>query len=268
MTANLFAALHESDTRNTILDRAAPPLPEDARTWLGRLTLLYGVPFQYLVPDERMLQPESLRFFYVDPLWMAALFDGALSIGRPEDVRLLLNKAMSGAYSDDVIKEARKIRPQQQQSGPDGTTTEWADRPIEGSFRFSGFLLRSEIVAGWRGLAVNAYDDPGGRQFGKPITTLRLERLARDILFGLFEGHLRSLEIVQPPEGLHFEVPAASPSVTDERRVFDVRKYIASLPDKPTNAAAFAVRLLASQHRYTFSITDDSSARARDPELI
>ncbi|MGH7121737.1 MAG: hypothetical protein ACREFP_22560 [Acetobacteraceae bacterium] len=259
MTKDLFAALHETKTRNDILDGAMPALPEDARTWLGRLTLLYGVPFQYLVPDEKMLQAESLRFFYVDPLWMEALFDGALSIGRPEDVRRLLNKAMAGTYANDLIKEARKIRPQQQ-AGADGTATELAERPIEGAFEFSGFLLRSEIVAGWRGLAVSGYAGPRGRGSGKPLATLRLERLARDILFGLFEGHLQSLEIVQPPEGLHFELPvkspATSPSFTDERRVFGVGACRSSQSPEPDNSAAFAVSLLASPARYTFSIGD------------
>lgn len=253
---DLFAALHQTNTRDNILDRAAPlPLPEDTRTWLGRLTLLYGVPFQYLVPDEKMLQSESLRFFYVDPLWMAALFDGALSIGRPEEVRLLLNKAMAGTYADDLIKEARKIRPQQQ-AGPDGSIPEWEERPVEGAFLFSGFLLRSEIVAGWRGLAVSAYAGPRGRESGNPLATLRLERLARDILFGLFEGHLQSLEILEPPEGLHFEVPDVKPPFTDAGRVFDLGKYRASRTPKPDNSAAFAVDLLASPARYTFSIED------------
>lgn len=255
MTQNLFAALHETKTRDDILDYASQPLPEDARTWLGRLALLYGVPFQYLVPDERMLQPESLRFFYVDPLWMEALFDGALSIGRPEDVRLLLNKAMAGTYADDLIKEARKIRPQQQ-AGPEGTVAELAERPVEGAFLFSGFLLRSEIVSGWRGLAVSAFDNPRGRDAGKPLATLRLERLARDILFGLFEGHLRSVEILQPPEGLHFELPGLPPSFTDQRGVFDVGAYRTSRTPTPDNSAAFAVSLLASPARYTFSIED------------
>src|SRR5258708_35921884 len=111
MTINLFKDLHEK--RDGILDQV-PPIPEDTKTWLGRLTLLYGVPFQYLVPDERMRAAESLRFFYVDPLWMEALLDGALSIGRSQDVLTLLNKTMAGTYTKDLIDEARRIRPVQQ----------------------------------------------------------------------------------------------------------------------------------------------------------
>jgi len=49
--------------------------------WLARLLLLYGVPFNYLVPDLHMLPAESLRFFKVDFNWVEALVDGAYSLG-------------------------------------------------------------------------------------------------------------------------------------------------------------------------------------------
>ena len=48
--------------------------------WLAGLQTLAGVPFAYLVPDARMLPPESIRFFAVDPNWTTALTDGALSL--------------------------------------------------------------------------------------------------------------------------------------------------------------------------------------------
>ena len=57
-------------------------MPDSLTKWLGKLALLTGVPFNYLVPDERMLPLESIRFFYLDPNWVAALSDGAFSIGR------------------------------------------------------------------------------------------------------------------------------------------------------------------------------------------
>ncbi len=254
MTENLFKGLHDTETRNSILDRS-PPLPEDAKTWLGRLTLLYGVPFHYLVPDERMLPAESLRFFYVDPSWMEALLDGALSIGRSEDVRVLLNKVMAGTYTRELIAEARNIR-RQQQAGADEKPEPLPPSPVEGSFKFSGFLLRSEIVDGWRGLAVNAFPSAEGRTAGAPLVTLRLERLARDVLFGLVEGHLRSLEILQPPEGLHFQVGDGTPRRAGDSRVIDVTKYAEQLASDRDNSADFAVSLLAQQARYTFKIED------------
>ena len=51
--------------------------------WLAKLYLLYGVPFNTLVPDHRMLPMESVRFFYIDENWLTALLNGALSIGVP-----------------------------------------------------------------------------------------------------------------------------------------------------------------------------------------
>jgi hypothetical protein len=251
MAANLFDLLSQDATRNRILDQA-PPLPEQTRGWLGRLTLLYGVPFHYLVPDERMLPSESLRFFYVDPLWMEALLDGALSVGRPGDVRVLLNKAMAATYAQSLIDEAKTIR-QRQQLGPDASLPPLAPSPVEGSFQFSGFLLRSEIVAGWRGVAVSAYPTADGRA-GGALVTLRLERLASDILFGLFEGLIRSLEIVQPLEGLHFE--PNDKFVDAGSRVLDIKAYLDSLTPAADNSADFAKSLLAKPLRYTFQIKD------------
>ena len=57
-------------------------VPEDISSWFKSLRKLEGVPFNYLVPDERMLPPESIRFFRVDPTWVDCLADGAFSIGR------------------------------------------------------------------------------------------------------------------------------------------------------------------------------------------
>lgn len=53
-------------------------LPETLSSWFGRASLLEGVPFDYLVPDERMLSREAIRFFRVDPFWVDCLLDGVL----------------------------------------------------------------------------------------------------------------------------------------------------------------------------------------------
>ncbi|MEM8641268.1 MAG: hypothetical protein AAGG51_20990 [Cyanobacteria bacterium P01_G01_bin.54] len=57
-------------------------LPQALVDWLGRSALLTNVPFDYLVPDNQMLPPESLKFFNLDPRWLACLLDGAWSLGR------------------------------------------------------------------------------------------------------------------------------------------------------------------------------------------
>jgi hypothetical protein len=57
-------------------------IPESVTDWLARTTLLYRIPFSYLVADERMLPPDSIRFFFLDPGWLNCLLQGACSVGR------------------------------------------------------------------------------------------------------------------------------------------------------------------------------------------
>jgi hypothetical protein len=121
--------LKDADTQLTHLPFGGPTaeleLPETVRSWFENLTLLEGVPFHYLVPDERMLPTESMRFFQVDPIWMECLVDGAFSIGRVSP-------------SDHERDQSHKPNKQN---------------------RASGFLLRSDVVAGWPGLQVDGYDE-------------------------------------------------------------------------------------------------------------
>ena len=110
---------------------AALELPEIVSNWFENLILLEGVPFSYLVPDERMLPAESIRFFQMDPIWIECLVDGAFSIGRVLESDHELDRSHKENHLDDVLPE-----------------------------RSSGFLLRSEVVAGWPGLQVDGYDEP------------------------------------------------------------------------------------------------------------
>ena len=183
-----------------VLDRVCkpPPLPATVTSFLGRLSLLYGVPLPYLLPDEKLLPPESVRLFFIDPQWVDALVDGALSVGRAEDVLLLLNKAMAGNYIADIVSEARAVRRRAQggPEAPDGRPTEGGDTVP--SYAFTGFVLRSRLLAGWPGLEVRAYRQQQAR------LVLRLERPAPDVLLCVVDGEFDALQITQPPEGLHF----------------------------------------------------------------
>lgn len=63
---------------------APPELPAAVQAWFDELRALAHVPFHYLVPDDRMLPPDSIRFFRVDEMWVSALLHGAAAIGgRP-----------------------------------------------------------------------------------------------------------------------------------------------------------------------------------------
>ncbi len=148
--------------------------PEEIQTWFKRLGLLYGVPFNYLVPSEQMLPTESIRFFWLDWFWVECLLDGAFSIGR--------------------VRESDRQQ-------------DMANRPLEVK-KITGFLMRSEVVAGWPDLQVDASDaNLAGDGFIPAVSKLpllRCDRLSENVLICLFEGEIQTVDISLKPEGLHF----------------------------------------------------------------
>lgn len=249
MTRSLFEELDDPTVRDRLAQQL--PFPPVVISFLGRLCLLHGVPLAYLLPDEKLLPPESLKFFFVDPQWIAALVDGALSVGRPDDVRLLQSKAMAGNFTKEMVAEARAVRGRaQEDAGRAATTPPAIPDEAEPSYAFTGFLLRSRILAGWPGLEVRAF---AGQQ---PLAMLRLERPATDLLLGLVDGQIERLEITQPPEGLHF-VPKSEktlPLRDPEKRVLD----ILALADK-FGAAQLANKMVAAPLRFTFRMEPPTS---------
>jgi hypothetical protein len=145
------------------------PLPDPLKTWLDHLSLLEGVPFHYLVPDERMLPLESIRIFWFDWHWIECLLDGAFSIGRHTD---------AGTARDAAHKITSHI------TTPHKLVT--------------GVILRSEVVSGWPGLQVDGYNK------GQLLETLRPARLSPNVLMCLFDGEITDVTIHQKVETLHF----------------------------------------------------------------
>jgi len=66
--------------------------------WFARMGLLQGVPFNYLVPDEQMLPKESIRFFWVDSVWVDCLLDGALALAVSRPATRTRIKTTGGQY--------------------------------------------------------------------------------------------------------------------------------------------------------------------------
>ncbi|WP_372405200.1 hypothetical protein [Streptomyces luteireticuli] len=242
---------------NTPQRSSAPQPPSsDARetaAWLARLRTLSGVPFDCLVPDRRMLPPESLRLFHVDRGWLDALLDGARSLDR--------------------------------HPGADTATDSELDQLLnaQGSVPTAGLLLRSALVPGWPTLRFEARAASGT----VPVEVIRREVLGGDVLLMLFDRMPDRLTIGEPHQGLHFGVddrgdvalrslapgevgrplgrsvpvgtdPALTVTTPAGARVLDVGRLAARLAEdvksgSPLSPAEFAVQLVRAPEQLTLS---------------
>jgi hypothetical protein len=186
-------------------------LPAALQDWLGRLRLLYGVPFEYLVPDERLLPTESIRFFYLDRNWTDRLVEGALSVGKTSSREYAHHHAVNSLVVTALDRHERQVRLNLRKSeeasgdGPAGDIT--------------GMLLRSRVVSGWPGLEVKAYEGPEVGAYEevpssphKRLRLLRMDRLSPNILLCLFDGIPTIVDIEEPREGIQFGV---NPTVSE-----------------------------------------------------
>ncbi|MDT0445585.1 hypothetical protein [Streptomyces johnsoniae] len=161
--------------------------------WLGQLLLLEPVPFSHLVPDQRMLPQESLRFFHTDPNWLAALVSGALAIGTQSSRDTLQDRTVTAAIRTAAADAAAGHR----EARRGGAAADAAPGLGPGS----GLLLRSALVSGWPNLAVRAYDPAG-----ELLPVLRMDHLSPTVLLCLFNGLPAAVEISEPQEGFRFGV--------------------------------------------------------------
>lgn len=187
---------------------AEPALPDPIGNWLARLRLLYGVPFNYLVPDSRLLPVESIRFFYIDRNFTDRLVDGALSVGKTTTREFLHHQSVHGEVKRHADIEEQLLR--RQLRGEGVGIIERAD-----AADITGLLLRSRAVSGWPGLEVKAYtgttrDTP--TESGRKLTLLRMDRLAPDVLLCLFQGVPTRVDIEEPREGIQFGVDLLDPN--------------------------------------------------------
>lgn len=182
-----------------------PVAPVEVTDWLGKLFLLNGVPLNYMIPHENYLAArkdgelvnESLGTFYIDYDWMEALLGGALSIIPEEDTESLLNMLKIGKFLPENIevnkKAAETIPFDEGKAFPAPKTT---------TNHITGFLLRSELISGWKGIKIFPRN-AAGEWMKFP---LRIERVAGDIQLCLFAGKVQEVVLIQPPEGIHFGV--------------------------------------------------------------
>lgn len=216
----MLSATQQAQCAAELADAGLPP---DLVQWLARLRMLYGLPFNYLVPKNEFLPTETIRFFYVDPDWISALADGALSIGRhyngpdnpPASIRselahLEMLHAEPGAVVHNIRRQQLSLAdaPPMAAASNDAGDGAGDDAPLP----MSGFLLNSSAVSAWKSLDVAGYPK-GASPYDyeqnptvtiKSLTICRLERLSPTVLLGIFQGSLYELVLHQPPEVIHF----------------------------------------------------------------
>jgi hypothetical protein len=231
----------EQQAHPLTIDDIDTTLPDTVSSWFDDLSVLRGVPFKYLIPDENLLPSESIKFFWLDPNWMRCLLDGAYSIGR-------ITRA-------DFERD--QAHPQ--------------SLPYQ---QVTGALIRSDVVAGYPGLLIDAFSDKAGSTL---LPVLRTERLSENVLLCLFKGNVERLDIHQQPEMLHFAVelsdetkytkslrkdnPDHGSEVTGDLgnyRTIPVAGLVKSMyQELDTNAAAFtsghfAIQMIESAERISF----------------
>lgn len=199
LIAQLYAKTDLFDSimqpRLRVVQSANDEFPPALGEWLGKLALLQGVPFNYLVPDERMLPLESLRFFNLDLNWIDALIDGAFSIGRSTTAQ---------AARDAVhIGKARLSGYRAMYSHRKNRSRASAMFDADGTNVVTGFLLRSQVVAGWPNLRIKGYSDSAGQN---ELRKLQVLQLSNQVMLVLFGGDLQLLLIEEPPEQMHLGV--------------------------------------------------------------
>jgi hypothetical protein len=196
--ALIAAVLNDTDTK------------QDLEAWLAQLFLLAPLPFSSVVVNASMLPPESLRFFYVDPNWLGALFDGAVSIGvgTPQQngaVQMAIDELEQGALA---------------QAG-------------YGAGPACGFVLRSGVVAAYPRLVLTGYADAGGAQ---RIAPLRLDTLASNFIIGIYPQPLARLDIAEPPEGMQFGFERDDKPDDNNELIVNLRYLTGATPGKETGA--------------------------------
>lgn len=182
-----------------------PDIPDEITDFLAKLSLFYQVPFSYLVPDERLLPADSIRFFRIDFNWINALLDGAMSLGRCFEEDYAQDITLIEQILSDIYRKRSSIRPILQRKSiveqESHIIRSLAAAENESGQVNTGFLLRSELVRGFQGLEFAAYHQKGETE---PLPCLRLQVVGNEILIGIYAGECNYLEIKQPPEGMHF----------------------------------------------------------------
>jgi hypothetical protein len=169
-------------------------------SWIVDRMFLDRVPAHYLISDPSHLPPEALRFFYIDPNWVDAMVDGALSLANH------MGQDMDRAAIKWGINEFLKHTPENQIHRPQVPTY--------------GFYLRSDLVTMYPDLRVTTKGNDTGRA---PL--LHHEIVTDGVMLGLLDcipgTDLKQLIFTQPPHQQRF---AAGSYLGGDKLKLSIRK--------------------------------------------
>ncbi|SLN41031.1 hypothetical protein [Pseudooctadecabacter jejudonensis] len=156
----------------------APDLPDDIHQWFDAALLRLGaVPYSYLLPDPDVLPPETIAPFRLDRVWLAALVDGAFSIGRVTEQQ---------ADADATLRAALPAV-----DAASGAITR----------QTTGVLVRSRAVRDWPDLVIDGFAASGATT---PLRPLRYDTIGPETRLLLFEGPLARVDVHLHPMAIHF----------------------------------------------------------------
>ena len=198
----ISAMQHGAQSFHSLVARAAdyqdplPEVPEAILDWLAQLFTLQGVPFPYLVANPAMLPTESIRFFVIDSNWLYRAVEGAVSAGvsSSRDAIAVLR------FLEDELRKRVPAHALTARARARGIAIQAPPAPAP-PVAWSGCLIRSIAVSGWPGIEVTATDAKGNN-----CPAIRIDRLSPSVLFCLFQGVATTVNVLEPPETLHFGV--------------------------------------------------------------
>jgi hypothetical protein len=185
-------------------------ISERLRDWLVGLRLLRNVPLSYLVPDARLLPPESIRFFYLDQNWVERVIDGVFAAASAGTIASSFHVAMLQLVRNDL--DTTLIARASEQA-----STSWS--PAEGPT--TGMLIRSELARRWPDMIVTAH--AGLTPDTAVVPVLRAEPISRDVFIAIFAGEPKLVQVREPHVGVRFGVepkfegPSVPPYKVDQR---------------------------------------------------
>ncbi|MEE1754432.1 hypothetical protein [Streptomyces sp. SP18CS02] len=147
-----------------LLTQAAPDDFAKVTAWLDALRRLELLSLSHLVPDPRALPAESIRFAYLDPAWVRAAVDGALSVGVGHTLDADLNALATGG----------------------------------GPVPKCAVLINSSLVANWPHTIATAYKGT------EAVEAVRDAVFGLETRLLLFPEVIDRFELAEPPRGLCF----------------------------------------------------------------